>query len=97
MRKISVGTLITLRSSVKSVSDRALIQSYCALMPPIMAWRHRDAAGRKPTSLRAPHAGSLSGDEPVRTNAIARFRIVKEIVAEPVIADALDAAVKAAT
>ena len=29
------------RSSVKSVSEKALMPSYCALAPPIMACRHQ--------------------------------------------------------
>jgi putative transposase len=32
---------IFFRSSVKSVSEKALMQSYCALTPPIMPWRHQ--------------------------------------------------------
>ena len=29
------------RSSVKSVSEKALMQSYCGLVPPIMPCRHQ--------------------------------------------------------
>ncbi|MNI61014.1 hypothetical protein D3C73_1162600 [compost metagenome] len=36
-----VGTWIIFRSSVKSVSEKALMQSYCALAPPFIPWRHQ--------------------------------------------------------
>src|SRR5262249_32555547 len=39
--RISVGTSIAFRSSVKSVSENALMQSYCAFAPPIIPWRHQ--------------------------------------------------------
>src|SRR5262245_32026983 len=35
----SVSTSVTFRSSVKSVSEKALMPSYCAFAPSIIPWR----------------------------------------------------------
>src|SRR5712664_1510762 len=39
--RMSTGTSIAFSSSVKSVSEKALMQSYCAFAPPIIPWRHQ--------------------------------------------------------
>ena len=50
--RIRVGTLIIFRSSVKSVSENALMQSYSALSPPIIPWIQNES--RKPSLTFAP-------------------------------------------
>src|SRR5262249_45057128 len=48
----NTGTSIILRSSVRSVSENALMQSYCAFWPPIIPWRHQLRI--RPSEIFAP-------------------------------------------
>jgi hypothetical protein len=49
---MSVGTSIFFRSSVRSVSENALIQKYAAGKPAIIPWSQNDS--RRPSETFAP-------------------------------------------